>query len=354
MKVLFLPDYSLGNPYQRELARGLEKFDTHVIITNGVSRLPILGAISTYGKPDLIHLHWTSPYLFHKDYLRSIIVSIRFISEIKIAKILGIKIIWTAHNIINHEKKFLNLETICNKILIRVYDKIIVHGNYANNKIVKYYNINKKSKNKINIIPHGNYINSYNNELSREYSRKFLKIDDKYTVFIFFGLIRPYKDISYLIESFKNIKEKNAILLIVGKPKDRQTRKKLHEIGNFYNKIRIFPYFIPDDKIQLYMNAADVVVLPFQDILTSGSAMLAMSFGKALIVPRIGCVTEMLDNRGGFLYDPDEENGLLKALQLAVTADLPAMGKHNYDRAKHFDWEMIAHRTCEVYRDSLS
>jgi glycosyltransferase involved in cell wall biosynthesis len=116
------------------------------------------------------------------------------------------------------------------------------------------------------------------------------------------------------------------------------------------SRISLFSKFIPDEDVQLYMNASSVVVLPYQDILNSGTALLAMSFAKAVIIPRLGCVPEVLSSQGGFLYDPGEENGLLRAMQQALVADLAAIGQHNYHRAKHFDWNVIARQTYEVYR----
>jgi len=98
------------------------------------------------------------------------------------------------------------------------------------------------------------------------------------------------------------------------------------------------------------MNACDVVVLPFHDILTSGSALLAMSFGKPVIAPRLGCIPEVLDSEGAFLYNYKEREGLLKAIQEASVANLGAMGKHNYDKTKRFDWNVIAQKTHELYQ----
>ena len=60
------------------------------------------------------------------------------------------------------------------------------------------------------------------------------------------------------------------------------------------------------------MNASDVVVLPFRDILTSDSAILAMSFGKPVITPAIGCTLDILKDSRNFPYNPS--NNLFKAI----------------------------------------
>ena len=97
------------------------------------------------------------------------------------------------------------------------------------------------------------------------------------------------------------------------------------------------------------MKSADVLVLPYDDVLTSGSVLLSMSFGKPIIAPRIGCIPEVLDDQGSFLYYPNEEEGLLQAMQRALEANLDMMGQYNYNKARSFDWKGIAKQTYEVY-----
>jgi len=93
--------------------------------------------------------------------------------------------------------------------------------------------------------------------------------------------------------------------------------------------------------------------LPYKDILTSGAVILAMSFGKPIIAPAIGCIPDVLDSEGSILYDPSEKEGLLKAMKQALDANLKKMGEHNFELAKHLRWDEIAKRTYEVYQECL-
>ena len=112
--------------------------------------------------------------------------------------------------------------------------------------------------------------------------------------------------------------------------------------------------FIPAEELQVYLNAADVVVLPYKDILTSGAAVLAMSFGKPVIAPKLGCVAELIEEGvGGFLYDPEDEDGLLNAMRKAITANLRALGEYNLQKARELDWLRAAKATLEVYQRCL-
>ena len=110
---------------------------------------------------------------------------------------------------------------------------------------------------------------------------------------------------------------------------------------------------MPDDELQLYLRAADVVATPFLEIFTSGSVLLAMSFERAVIAPRRGCVVDTLDEAGGILYDADDPQGLEGALRVAMDADLEAMGRHNSERLDRFDWKRVAEATREVYGAAL-
>ena len=176
-----------------------------------------------------------------------------------------------------------------------------------------------------------------------------LKLGNEEFVFLFFGIIRPFKGVFRLIDTFGRLRSRQIRLLVAGQPSNEMSRVELIEHCQLDDRILTSLQKVPVEDVQLYMNAADVVVLPYQDTLTSGSVLLAMSFGKAVIMPRIGCIPEVVDSQGGFLYSPHDEEGLLRAMQQALSADTATMGKYNYARAQSFDWVEIAQETCVVY-----
>jgi glycosyltransferase involved in cell wall biosynthesis len=350
MKVLFLPDYSQGNPYQQELARALERNGVSVTMSNGIGRMPVLGAITTHWKPDILHLHWPHGFIVAGSSSKTILIASRFLVELLIVKLLGIKIVWTVHNLLGHERRHPRLELFFSRIFVRLYDQLIVHCSFAQEAVIQTYRLPDRFKAKINVIPHGHYLNSYENKLTQEEARARMGLGKNESVFLYFGRIRPYKGVFQLIDTFRKLESPRARLFIVGRPANEAIEAALKERSHLDNRISTFLQFIPDREIQLYMNAADVVVLPFQDILTSGSALLAMSFSKAVIIPNMGCIPEIVGCQGGFLYDLNKEEGLLEALEIALEEDLAAMGRHNFDKAKHFDWDIIAQKTVKVYR----
>lgn len=111
--------------------------------------------------------------------------------------------------------------------------------------------------------------------------------------------------------------------------------------------------WIEDEDYQFFFGACDAVVFPFKSILTSGSVMLALSFGKPVVVPRLGCLPDLVDDSMGVLYDPDSPDGLAGALKSIIKKDLAPLGRNAMARAQAFDWGDIGRQTAEVYADIL-
>ena len=207
-------------------------------------------------------------------------------------------------------------------------------------------------RNKIYIIPIGNYIDGYKNEISKEKALKNLNLKSNDFVYLIFGAIRPYKGIDKLINCFKTIsRDENLKLLIIGKPVNDQIKTEIIRNSKAFENIKLQFEFIHDDDIQIYFNASDIVVFSFQEILGSAGILLAMSFGKPIIAPRLGCIIDVLDEKGAFLYDSRENKSLLMALRNAMEKKdkLEEMGRHNLELARHYGWKKIGTETKKVY-----
>ncbi len=112
--------------------------------------------------------------------------------------------------------------------------------------------------------------------------------------------------------------EPYARLVIAGQAVEADYAARLVALAAADPRVRLDLGFVPDEDLQVYLRAADVVACPFLEIFTSGSVLLAMSFERAVIAPRRGCVPETLDEAGGILYDADDPQGLEGALRVAM------------------------------------
>lgn len=359
MKAIFIPDYSRANPYQKALADSLSKEGVEVSFGT-ISRLfSVLSSVKNHWKPNILHIHWPHPFLLASSGGKTILKSFSFIGELLILKLFGIKVVWTVHNITNLEGKCKYIELFFCKLIARLCGKLIVHCPSAKNEVMNAYGMSEDSR--VVVIPHGSYIHSYENVISREQARKQLQLHIEDVVFLCFGLIRSYRGVSELVEAFKKLDAPRAKLLIAGKPYNAEIATDILERCHKNETIKTVFKFIPYDKVQIYVNVADVVVYTcnpsfFSPSQMPGGVILAMSFGKPVIAPALGCIPDVLDSEGSFLYDPSEKDGLLKAMQQALdtnTGDLVKIGKHNFELAKKLDWDWIANKIYNVYQECL-
>ena len=163
MKVLFLPDYSAANAYQRALTDGLQERGVTVTADPTGSRrvLPIVGALRRHGRPDVIHVHWTEPYIAGGSNRVSRVKAQRTLAELRMARRAGIGIVWTAHDLFRHDKREDPNELAFMRSLFKLVDRVIVHCTAAADGLLQTLGVSESDRYKIAIIPHGHYQGAY-------------------------------------------------------------------------------------------------------------------------------------------------------------------------------------------------
>ncbi|HKZ91562.1 MAG TPA: glycosyltransferase [Candidatus Limnocylindrales bacterium] len=354
MRVLFLPDYRAANAYQRALAAGLADLGVEVRAdpTRAHRVAPISEALWRHGRPDIIHVHWTEPYIAGGSRV-SRVKARRTILELHLARRAGIGIVWTAHDLFRHDRREDPTERAFMGSLFGLADAVIVHCEAAAEALLAALDVAPERRGKVSVIPHGHYRGAYPDDITPAAARARLGLPAGARVVVFAGWVRAYKGVAELVAAFTALDDPEARLVIAGQAVDGAYADRLTAMTRTDSRISLALGFVPDEELQVYLRAADVVATPFLEILTSGSVLLAMSFERAVIAPRRGCVAETLDEAGGILYDADDPHGLEEALRVAMSADLEAMGRRNAERLALFEWSRIADATRLVYEDVL-
>jgi glycosyltransferase involved in cell wall biosynthesis len=352
VSILFVPDYTDGNPYQSNLAAALEQDVTY---GRTETRFPVILALL---KDDItvVHFHWLN--LFFKGdrwwgtALRFGLLLLRFLA----IRLANVPVVWTVHNAKMHEPEHPRLERRFKRWFVTsgTCDRLILHCDAVADSLIEDLDLPQSVRDRMDVIPHGHYLDNYENTVTEREARDALDIDQSATVFLFFGLIRRYKGVFDLVDAFRAASLPDSRLVIVGNPATDTLRAELRLATAADDRIRGIYEFVPDDEIQTYMNAADAVVLPFRRVTTSGSAVLAMSFGNAIVVPRIGCLPELATDEGAVFYDPGDAAGLETSLERSADRDLTAMGECNRRRVGQYDWASIAAQTERVYAAAAS
>jgi len=351
MTVLFFPDYTDTNPYQANLAAKIEEMDERVKMAPELIFLPLLRPVLAGEDVSVAHIHWFDTYVLSGSLVKTVLRVMSTLLELLALKLLDVPVVWTSHNIRFHESPYPRIEYVFKWAFLRVglCSHVFVHCQATRDRLLETYGLSGRSKPTVAVVPHGHYIDNYENSVDSETARRELGVDSDGTTLLFFGLIRPYKNIIELVEAFKSVAEPNSRLMIVGKPVDDRIASTIRTVADDDSRIETILQFVPEDRIQFYMNAADAVVLPMSDADMSGSLILAMSFGKAVIVPRVGCIPEVVDSEGAVMYDGDSPYGLFDALTDVETQPLDEMGGHNYRLAERSDWTVAAVRTVQTY-----
>lgn len=146
-------------------------------------------------------------------------------------------------------------------------------------------------------------------------------------ILLFFGFVRPYKGLEYLIQAMPRVREQlNAHLLVVGEfwtppifYKRYAAEFAVEQAVTFVNR------YVPNEELQPYFDLADVVVLPYVSATQSAVVQLAFGFGKPVITTRVGGLHEVVqDGVNGLIVPPQDEQALAEAIVRYFCQDLGA------------------------------
>ena len=269
-------------------------------------------------------------------------------------RMLGIKIVYTAHNIFPHETK--KYDYILNYLLYNAVHKIIIHSETTKLNLLRNFNL---PTNKLKVIAHGNFDN-YKNYLpiTKQAARQRFNLKDTDNVLLFFGYIREYKGLELLLKSFEIIPdtEENIFLIIAGSPATKEIEDRYLKIINSMSKknnILINFDFIPKKEVELFFTATDFVVLPYKKIDHSGIVHLAYSFNKPIIATNVGDFHEIIINgETGYLVDSQNPEDFSKTIFNAFNNKklMKSMEKSIEDlNNSKFSWSEIAKKTKALY-----
>ena len=330
--ISYYPDYR-DNPYTEMMWSDLRSRRSIAIpVGNELSFTATVRAAAH--RPTVFHLNWTAPILGGAtDEADRLVRHRRFLEAIDEMHERGIPSVWTVHNVLPHECADPTLEAALRQEIADRVDVIHVMCEETINDCAEWYRL---PASKVRVVPHPSYIDVYPNLVDRSTARRELGLADDEFIYLCFGQIRPYKGVDGLLDAFESVASMDpaARLLLVGKPGRfggvRQIADRARSLPQIVGNLNA----VPDVDVQLYFNAADVVVLPYQAVLNSGALLLAYSFGRPVVAPAIGCLSGLVDDDTGVTFDPTGgtlalQNALLTARNLSETHGTAASERAN-------------------------
>ena len=213
------------------------------------------------------------------------------------------QVIAIADNIIPHEKHFFD-------IALTKYFTESCNGFVTMSRAVLHDLKSFNPRAPMVFTPHPLY-DIFGKIVSREKALKRLKLSTDYRYLLFFGFIRDYKGLDWLLEAFGDEKLRRfPVKLIIAGEFYTSPEKYMQIIRekNLADYIELRIGFIDDQDVANYFGAADMIVQPYKSATQSGVTQIAFNYNKPMLVTDVGGLSEMIPHgKVGYVVNPGPE-----------------------------------------------
>ncbi len=280
-------------------------------------------------------------------------------------RLLGKRVALTAHNV--NQARRDGRDSWLNRITLRIQyhlaDHIFVHTQKMKTELLEDFGVADQS---VTVIRHPINNAFPDTALAPSEAKKRLGLGESDKTILCFGKIKPYKGIEYLLPAFQQLADKDVrYRLIIAGEVQRGNEEYLDSLVKATppdikkDQIILKTEFIPDEEMEVYFKAADVLVLPYKDIFQSGVLFLGYSFGLPVIVTDVGSFREeILEGKTGYLCKPEDPTDLVRAIEAYFASDLYRNLRSTRQEIKHYadthhSWGAVASLTRRAYERML-
>ncbi len=340
-ELVFFPDYRVANPYQRLLYdhAGAWLHPRPGTVDDALAALRRKGP----GERVVFHLHWEdAAYRNEPDEPAAWAAAQAFLDGLEAFASTGGRVLWTLHNAAPHDGRYAAVHEALVGRLPVLADLVHVHSRAGAAWAAERLGV---APGRVAVVPHGSYLPLHRPlAVPAAEARAGLGLPEDGRALLLFGRLGAYKGGADLLRAFAAAGAPDLRLLIAGKQVEPlgaplaalppQARARVHVLRDG---------FVPEGEVEPLFAAADAAALPYRAILTSGSALLALSLGRPVLAPALPGLRELLeDGRDALLYDPaGTEDGLQAALRRLAALDdgrLAAMQAAAHATAAAHDW----------------
>ena len=248
-------------------------------------------------------------------------------------------ITFVCHNVFPHER--FPMDKLLTRMVLKHGKHYIVHAEEEGRELVR---IRKRPD--YAVTPHPTY-NAFQFEgMSKTQARERLGIIKEAKILLFFGFVREYKGLKYLLKALPMIVKKieNLQLWVVGEfGSDRDDYLALiAEIG-IGSRVNVIDSYTPDREVEKYFAAADLVVLPYTSATQSGIVQIAYGFSKPVIVTNVGGLPDVVtDGKTGYVIEPEKPEEIARAVIKFYQGHKESEFVENIQKgAYRFSWERM-------------
>lgn len=317
MRIVVFPAYR-ENPFLGMMLGAAERAGHEIVDTRNLDELE--AALADRPAETVLHAHWTNPIAQSTN---NPIVAARsahrFRRMVERAKRQGAHVIWTVHNVLPHGAKHARVERGIHRFLAEAADRIhVMHPDTAALAADAY----RLPAERIRHIPHPSYLGAVPPAVGRAAARERLGIGDDALAVLFLGQMRAYKGVLELIGAAGAAARTRALVLLLAGNATDDEASAIDAALAAHPQLTAVRHldFVDDAELPGWFAAADVVALPYRNILNSGSVLLAASYGAPVLLPRVPHLErEHAGRRWVTLFDGAD--GLRRSLEEARVDD---------------------------------
>lgn len=278
--------------------------------------------------PDLIIFQWWHPY-FAPCYW----VLCKYLKNKKL--------LFVCHNVFPHER--FPLDKLLTKAVLKQGDSYIVQSKTDAEDLQRIIN-NPVFEQTV----HPSYNTFKFENMTKKTAREKLQLEEKHKVLLFFGFIREYKGLKYLIQAMEETANQleNLKLLIVGDFSNATEKKEYKNLilqCGAEGVITIYDGYIPDKEVEKFFAASDLVVLPYVSATQSGIVQIAFSFDKPVVVTDVGGLPDVVKNNfTGYVVESQKPDQLSNAIVKFFKEEKSNQFVENIKKeADRFSWDKM-------------
>lgn len=250
-------------------------------------------------KPDLVIMQWWHPYFAPCYWI--------------LESVLGKKVnkMFICHNVFPHER--FPMDKLLTKMVLKKGDSFIVHSKSDGEDLLT---IKPDAHYKQN--PHPTYNAFKIRNITKEQARAELgkSMDEK--LLLFFGFVREYKGLKYLLNAMPKIKDRlqNVKLMVVGSfGDDKADYINLIKNNHIEECVEVIDGYTPDNEVEKYFAACDLVVCPYESATQSGIVQIAYGFDKPVVATNVGGLPDVvIDGKTGYVVEEKSPKKLAEAI----------------------------------------
>lgn len=275
-------------------------------------------------RPDVILVQWWHPFFAPAIFTICMIVLM----------MRRARIVFLCHNVVPHETS--PIDRLLSRVAFSAADSFLVQSEEDRENLMK---IKKRPRVTLNPLPLFDFFEKVG--LSRNEAKRRIGYSDERLI-LFFGYIRPYKGLKFLLEAMPEIRDKTgAGLLVVGEfyePSDPYLDI-VRESG-VGEAVRFVDRYVGNEEVEAFFAASDLVVLPYITATQSGIVQIAISFDRPVIVTAVGGLPEVVSaGRTGFIVPAGDANAIAKAVIEFYDGDWAGKMETNFEEEKNrFSW----------------